>query len=136
MYFPKGASAAGLYGTQAANGVVVITTKKGLVGRTTVNVSSNTTVESAVSLPEFQDKYGHSSGGFSWGDEINGSDNYADNFFQTGVTTINSISLSSGSKKMQTYFSYANTSAKGIIDGNKLKKHNLNFSESGKFFNE
>jgi TonB-linked SusC/RagA family outer membrane protein len=132
----KGASAAALYGTQAANGVVVITTKKGLVGRTTVNVSSNTTVESAVSLPEFQDKYGHSSGGFSWGDEINGSDNYADNFFQTGVTTINSISLSSGSKKMQTYFSYANTSAKGIIDGNKLKKHNLNFRESGKFFNE
>ncbi|WP_291862307.1 SusC/RagA family TonB-linked outer membrane protein [Marinilabilia sp.] len=132
----KGASAAALYGTQAANGVIVITTKKGLAGRTTVNVSSNTTVESAVSLPEFQDKYGHSSGGFSWGDKINGSADYVDDFFKTGVTTINSMSLSSGSEKMQTYFSYANTSAKGIIDGNKLKKHNLNFRESGKFFND
>ncbi len=132
----KGASAAALYGTQAANGVVVITTKRGIVGRTTVNVSSNTTVESAISLPEFQNSYGHSSGGYSWGDKINSSGDFVDDFFQTGVTSINSISLSSGSKNMQTYFSYANTSAKGIIDGNKLKKHNLNFRESGQFFNE
>lgn len=131
----KGASAAALYGTQAANGVVVITTKRGLAGRTTVNISSNTTFESVTSLPQFQNRYGYIDGGYSWGDALNQnkSSNHVDDFFQKGVTTINTLSLSTGSQKMQTYFSYANTMASGIIDGNKLKKHNLNLRETSNF---
>lgn len=57
-------------------------------------------------------------------------------FFSTGITAINSISLSTGNEKAQTYFSYSNTRAKGIIDVNKLSKHNLTFRQTGKFFDD
>ncbi|MFR5759438.1 MAG: hypothetical protein ACLUE2_17695 [Bacteroides cellulosilyticus] len=54
-------------------------------------------------------------------------------FLGNGVTAINSISVQSGNEKMQTYFSYANTTAKGIIDSNKLQKHNLTFRRNSEF---
>lgn len=132
----KGASAAALYGSQAANGVILITTKKGKAGMQRVTFSSNLTVDHAISLPEFQNSYGPS-GTDSWGDRkpLTDYDNVG-KFFGNGVTAINSISLQSGNEKMQTYFSYANTTAKGIIDSNKLQKHNITFRETASFFND
>jgi len=53
MSILKGASAAALYGSQAANGVILITTKSGKAGMSRVTFSSNLTVDHAVSLPEF-----------------------------------------------------------------------------------
>lgn len=135
MNILKGPAAAALYGSSAANGVVVITTKKGKVGRTNITFSSNTTWENAAyGIPEFQNSYGGVTS--SWGDKISGSPDYTKDFFQTGVTTINSLSLSAGSEMMQTYFSYANTTAKGIVEKNKMQKHNLNFRETANFFND
>jgi len=133
----KGASASALYGSQAANGVIVITTKKGKAGKTTIDFNSSTTFENVVSMPDFQNSYGMTSGGYSW-DSVSGNlTGYnPKDFFNTGINTINSVSISSGTDKNQTYFSYANTSAKGIIDGNKLAKHNFNFRETAKFFND
>lgn len=134
MNILKGPAAAALYGSSAANGVVVITTKKGKVGRTNITFSSNTTWDNAAyGIPEFQNSYGGVTS--SWGDPINGSPDYTKNFFQTGVTTINSLSLSAGSEMMQTYFSYANTYGKGIIENGSLNKHNFNFRETANFFN-
>lgn len=134
MNILKGPAAAALYGSSAANGVVVITTKKGKVGRTNVTFSSNTTWEKAAyGIPEFQNSYGGVTS--SWGDPINGSPDYTQDFFRTGVTTINSLALSAGSEGMQTYFSYANTHGKGIIDNGSLNKHNFNFRETANFFN-
>lgn len=134
MNILKGPAAAALYGSSAANGVVVITTKKGKVGRTNVTFSSNTTWEKAAyGIPEFQNSYGGVTS--SWGDPINGSPDYTKDFFRTGVTTINSLALSAGSEGMQTYFSYANTHGKGIIDNGSLNKHNFNFRETANFFN-
>lgn len=133
MNILKGPAAAALYGSSAANGVVIITTKKGKVGRTDITFSTNTTWESvAHGKPEFQNSY--SGVTTSWGDKINGSPDYLDEFFKTGVTTINSILLSSGSETMQTYFSYANTYGKGVIGNNTLNKHNFNFRETANFF--
>lgn len=132
MNILKGPAAAALYGSSAANGVVVITTKKGKVGRTNITFSSNTTWDNAAyGIPEFQNSYGGVTS--SWGDPINGSPDYTKNFFQTGVTTINSLSLSAGSEMMQTYFSYANTYGKGIIENGSLNKHNFNFRETANF---
>ena len=54
----KGSSAAALYGSQAANGVILITTKKGKAGLQRVTFSSNLTVSHAISTPEFQNTYG------------------------------------------------------------------------------
>lgn len=134
MNILKGPAAAALYGSSAANGVVVITTKKGKVGRTNVTFSSNTTWEKAAyGIPEFQNSYGGVTS--SWGDPIQGSPDYTEDFFRTGVTTINSLSLSAGSELMQSYFSYANTRGKGIIENGSLNKHNFNFRETANFFN-
>lgn len=134
MNILKGPAAAALYGSSAANGVVVITTKKGKVGRTNVTFSSNTTWENAAyGIPEFQNSYGGVTS--SWGDPIGGSPDYTKDFFRTGVTTINSLALSAGSEGMQTYFSYANTYGKGIIENGSLNKHNFNFRETANFFN-
>lgn len=131
----KGASAAALYGSQAANGVIVVTTKKGKAGATKIDVASSLTFDSATELPEFQNNYAKS-GDSNWGGKIsNGSHNYVEDFFKTGVTAINSVSVSKGNEQMQTYFSYANTTAKGIIEDNKLNKHNVNFRETAQLFN-
>lgn len=133
MNILKGPAAAALYGNRAANGVVVITTKKGKAGRTEVTFNSNTTFDSAVhGRPEFQDSFGGEN--MSWGDPISKKSDYIGQFLRTGVTTINSLSLSAGNETVQSYFSYANTYAKGVTPGNELKKHNFTFRETGKFF--
>lgn len=134
MNILKGPAAAALYGSSAANGVIIITTKKGKEGRASITFNSSTTIDNAAyGIPEFQNHY--TGTGQSWGGKINSSPDYADEFFRTGVTTINSLSLSMGSEAMQTYFSYANTYGKGVVDNNSLVKHNLNFRETANFLN-
>lgn len=135
MNILKGPAAAALYGSSAANGVVIITTKKGKEGRASISFNTSTTFDMATyGIPEFQNHYtGQST---SWGSKITGSSpDYTDEFFKTGVTTINSLSLSMGSQAIQTYFSYANTYGKGVVEGNSLVKHNFNFRETANFFN-
>lgn len=134
----KGASAAALYGSQAANGVILITTKKGQANVQRIAYSSNLVVNTAISLPEFQNDYGmNRETETSWGSKarIPVYDNTS-GFFQNGVTAINSLSLTTGNEKMQTYFSYANTSARGTIEHNKVRRHNLNFRETAGFFDD
>ncbi len=136
MSILKGASAAALYGSQAANGVILITTKSGKAGMQRVSFSSSLSVDHAISLPEFQNNYGRSVND-SWGEKGNLKDyNNADNFFSNGVTAINSLSVQAGKENYQTYFSYANTTAKGIIDVNKMQKHNLALRETASLFND
>ncbi len=134
----KGAPAAALYGSQAANGVILITTKKGKSeGQRKINFSTSLTVDKAFSLPHMQNTYGVSDGIDSWGEkrEMPRYDNLKD-FFKTGITSITSLSVSHGNEKLQNYFSYANTTGRGIIDKNRLSKHNLNFRETSQLFNQ
>ncbi len=123
----KGASAAALYGAVAANGAIMITTKSAQAGKVSINVSSNTTVESAMVLPKFQSTYGASDEGtFSWGDKLSAkAPNYARKFYQPGYTTNNSISLAGGTENINSYFSYANVSSNGITPENDYLSHNL-----------
>lgn len=134
----KGASAAALYGSQAANGVILITTKKGSVGQARVNFTSNFTVERAAYKPDLQSSYGQTENGAtqSWGDKINGAQDNVKDFFRTGNTWTNAINFSAGNQMMQTYFSYANTKANGIVPGNELLRHNFNFRETGHFLDD
>ncbi len=139
MNILKGASAAALYGSQAANGVILITTKKGKVGMQQITFSSNLTIDHAISTPKFQNSYGRNEDGgtASWGAKgtIKDYDNVGD-YFGNGVTAINSLAITTGNEKMQTYFSYANTTAKGIVDSNKMQKHNLSLRETTSLFND
>ena len=134
----KGAPAAALYGSQAANGVILVTTKKGnSVGQRNINFSTGLTFEKAFTLPEIQNRYGVSDVVDSWGirSNLTASDNLND-FFRTGVTSISSLSVNYGNEKLQTYFSYANTTGRGIIDKNQLVRHNINLRETAVMFNK
>jgi TonB-linked SusC/RagA family outer membrane protein len=141
----KGASAAALYGSMAANGVVMITTKKGAMGSMRVDVSSNTTIENQMDAPKLQSEYGaivSASGALSqdsWGEKISGEAkgaNRVNDFFRTGVTSINSVALSGGTEKMQSYASYANTSSTGIMPTNYFRRHNMMTKQTFKLFND
>ncbi len=133
----KGATAAALYGSQAANGVIMITTKKGKEGKTSINFSSNFTVDQPAVMPDLQYRYGQDAAGgeFSWGDKLSQeAPDHVKDFYETGTTWINSISFSGGNKKAQTYVSYANTSAGGIVPQNDFGRHNFDMKETASFF--
>lgn len=142
----KGAAAAALYGSQAANGVIIITTKKGKDGAK-INFSSSTTFENAIALPKIQNKYGltpedpqnprkPTDYADSWGAAGNYSPSPVNDFFKTGTNYINSISVSDGNEHSSFFVSYANTKATGIVPENKLTKHNANLRGSTKLLNE
>ena len=116
----KGASASALYGSAGLNGVILITTKKGKDGAFKVNFSSNLTVENAAYMMDFNSD----------------AQSNVDSFLGTGVTSINSLNVSGGTEKAQTYFSYSNTTASGIMPTNKLKQHTINVRETAKFLND
>jgi TonB-linked SusC/RagA family outer membrane protein len=148
MTILRGASAAALYGSQAGNGVIVITTKKGTKDRVSVTINSGITSERPFILPALQNQYGQGNSGVmngasgeSWGAKLTGEtftayngeqrkysaepDNIKD-FFQTGVSLNNSIGISGGSEKMQTYLSYTNNKVQGIMPRNDMSRHTMN----------
>jgi len=143
----RGASAAALYGSQAGNGVIIITTKKGKIGKLAVSLNSGIATESVFSLPVVQNQYGQGSGGVldptkgdSWGPKMTGQSytnflgktssytpqpNNIKDFFRNGIDLNNSIAVSSGSEKMQTYLSYTNNLIQGTIPKNDLTRHSF-----------
>ena len=188
----KGANATALYGSRAANGVILITTKSGSntqgIG---VSFNSTTTFENALRIPEYQNRYGQGAGfqfdfvnGFgggtadgvdeSWGPAFNGQSiaqhdsptsaglragdwavrpraddgTFADNitptpwtaaptniedFFETGVTTSNNISLSGGDANRNFRLSYTNLYSEGILPNTNLKRNTLALDATQKF---
>ena len=134
----KGAPAAALYGSQAANGVILITTKKGnTAGQRNIHFSTGLTFDKAFSLPKMQNCYGVSDVVDSWGEKTYlPTSNELNDFFRTGLTSITSVSVNYGNEKIQTYFSYANTTGRGILDKNQLTKHNINLRETAVMFNQ
>lgn len=135
----KGASAAALYGSEAANGVILVNTKKGTLGVSKVEFSSGFTMENAVDLPELQTTYGQTDPNFndSWGERItNGSDSHLKDFFQRGKTYINSISFSNGSDMGKLYMSYANTKSNGILPENDLNQNSFTLRLTTQFFDD
>lgn len=174
----KGANAAALYGSRAANGVVMITTKKGKEGKMEVTFTSNTTFDTPLVTHKLQNSYGgyrsadNTFLGDSWGDRLSGSGkhiyqsmadkqyfpqtktvtdpdgttreeanllnaylrNYAKDdiadFYGTGINTTNSISVSGGTEKIQTYVSYSNSHSIGMIETNRYNRNTFAFRQS------
>ena len=182
----KGANAAALYGSRAANGVVMITTKRGREGKVDINVTSNITFDSPLLTPKIQKTYGSTydpaTGALSlnnWGGKVadradndlivrsplddrwvgyepeqigtdasgvaimarrhdvhlrNRTVNDVDNFFRTGVTTNNSLSLSRGTETARTYVSVANSHATGMMRNNSYNRNSISFRQTYNFF--
>ena len=141
-----GAAAAALYGSNAANGAIVINTKRGKVGKLQVSVSSNTEFAKPFVLPHFQNRYGTGSSGkagnsttLSWGTLLNDASrrNYEPrDFFDTGITYTNSITLSTGTDKNQTFFSAAAVNSEGIVPNNRYYRFNFTFRNTTNFLND
>jgi len=134
----KGSNAAALYGSQGANGVVLITTKQGQNGQTKVSVNSGVTFENRMIKPDLQYRYGSVNGTKeSWATSTgNYEDTYVNDFFKTGVNLINSVSISGGNDKTKAYFSYGNVNASGIVDKHEYGRNNLTFKQSTKFLDD
>ena len=132
----SGPSAAALYGSSAANGVVIITTKKGTKDDFSVNFSNSTSFSNAYIMPRFQNTYGTTEAGSyqSWGEKLATPAAYSPkDFFQTGYNVTNSLSISTGTEKNQTYFSMASTNAEGIVRNNDFDRYNFSIRNTSNF---
>ena len=142
-----GAAAAALYGSHAANGAIVITTKKGKEGRLSLTVSQNTEFLRPFVTPNFQNSYGTgdllSSAGSvekSWGNKLNPSNymgyNPINDFLRTGVVATETVSLSTGTEKNQTYFSASAVNSVGMVPNNDYDRYNFTFRNTTSFLND
>lgn len=134
----SGAAASALYGHEAQNGVIMITTKKGAEGRTALTYSNSTQFMNPFRTPEFQNTYGAANGSFnSWGEKLGAPSSYDPmDFFQTGYNTTNSITLTTGNSKNQTFASLASTNAEGIVGNNKLDRYNFSIRNTSSMLND
>lgn len=131
-----GPSAAALYGANAANGVIIITTKQGKEGKPKVIISNQTTFSRPFVLPFSQNKYGNASGSYSsWGAVTDRNYNPKD-YFDTGVQQQTTASVSMGTTKNQVYVSLGTTGADGIIPGNSYSRQNVTARNTTKFLND
>ncbi len=142
-----GAAAAALYGSDAANGAIVITTKKGQAGKTKITVGSNLEWNRAWILPRFQNAYGAGQNGaydpnssYSWGARMtpynNSGYDIASDYLQTGFVATNSITFSTGTDKNQTYASAAAVNSKGIVPNDRYDRYNFNIRNTTNFFDD
>ncbi|MEX0313827.1 MAG: SusC/RagA family TonB-linked outer membrane protein [Allomuricauda sp.] len=149
----KGPNAAALYGSRAASGAIVITTKTGERGKGLgITFNSNVTLENPMFLPDYQNEFGQGTngavypdlaglGGSSWGQALDGSQqiyfdgvdraysaqpNNVSDFFETGLQNINSISFNTGGENFSTRFSYTNNSTTTILPNSGLDSHSFN----------
>lgn len=159
----KGPNAAALYGSRAANGVILITTKRGKIGNGLgVAYSSSATFENPFVLPKYQNQYGRGTNGNfpqvnpsdnlatqvntvssagSWGPRFDGSSQLAFNgqqrpyveqpnnvsdFFETGASLVNTITLNNSTDKSSVLFSYTNSDLRSILPNSKVTRNNFN----------
>ena len=135
----SGPSAAALYGSNAANGVILINTKKGKEGKMQISLSSTTEFSKPFILPEFQNTYGNRSGQYSsWGSKLATPSSYdpAKDFFETGTNFINSFTLTAGNKTNQTFFSAASTNNNGVVPNNSYHRYNFNVRNTTSLFED
>ena len=150
----KGASAAALYGYRSANGVILITTKSGSQSGLNVEFNTQLRAESLINTYDFQREYGHGLNGtapttqaealeqglYAWGEPLNGAgvvqfdgetrpysdagDNIA-RFYETGLTYINTLTLSGGNERLNFRFSGSNLDNSDIMPNSGLTRRNF-----------
>lgn len=141
----KGPEAAALYGIEAANGAIVITTKKGGTGRGKITYNGSLSVRDVYRFPESQTTYGRGFNGvfnpnnFSYfGGEVSqigegGGKVYdnVDNFFQQGLRQSHNITVEGGSEKATYRLSTSYISDKGVVPTNKMDQINIRLTGVG-----
>lgn len=152
----KGANAAALYGSRAANGAIIVTTKKGGKGnKAQITVNSTIRTDRILRAPDFQNDFAQGGGGRysldnlnGWGTRIQGQDvenlqgetvplqAYPDNvrdFYETGTTLINNLGIGGGNDKSNYRFSMTSLNQEGIFPGSELDRISLGLNAGQKF---
>ena len=122
----KGAAASALYGSEAANGVILITTKSGKTGQIVVNGSASVQIDNSVRIPKIQQKYAPGNLGFykensvtgGWGPLLKEGEKTYDNvgnFLGTGLYQKYDVNASGGTDKFTAYASFNYTSTDGVV---------------------
>lgn len=156
MSILKGPAAAALYGSRAANGVVLITTKKGKAGRVEVNLAARYTTSWVKDVPKAQSEYkrgflqetyddnnnytGYYYDDFSyssWGERYKDGDkiynNNIDDFFQNGSIWDTSVSVSGGNERSNFYLSGSYFDQAGVVPETGYKKTTFRFNGEQKW---
>lgn len=149
----KGANAAAIYGSDAQNGAIIITTKKGGDKGWHLTLNNNFMAQNADLGIPFQNVYGQGSGGLyqkgsqsAWGPKMDGQSvetwmvdparagetysllpqpNNVNDLFQTGWALSNNIQASVGGDKTKAFFSATSLEGEGILPNNKVRRHNM-----------
>ena len=132
-----GPAAAALYGSSAANGVILINTKKGQEGKLKISISNNTEFMTPYVMPEFQNQYGNAKGSYkSWGEMLQQPSTFRPkDFFKTGANIMNAANFSVGNKNNQTFVSVATTNSTGIIPNNEYYRYNFTLRNTASMLN-
>jgi len=138
----KGPEAAALYGIEAGNGAIVITTKKGKKGRGTITYSTDVRLDDVYRFPETQKVYQRGASGITnnnyrrfFGERYAPGTQMYDNvgnFFQTGVKKSNSLVFDAGSETITYRLSMANLEQTGVIPNSAFNKLNVTLSGTAK----
>lgn len=136
----SGPAAAALYGSNAAQGVIMITTKKGKEGTVKFSITNNSSFMSPFIMPKFQTRYmNRPNEAGSW-ETTQGTSSYGNydpkGFFNTGTNIQNTISMTAGTQKNQTYFSVGTTNSTGIIPNSKYNRYNFTIRNTTSFLDD
>jgi TonB-linked SusC/RagA family outer membrane protein len=142
----KGPAATALYGLEAANGAIVITTKRSKKGKLSVSYNGNIRFDRSTRFPEIQKIYGQGTGGLTnnytlnrWGAKLPEGTQVFDNvknFFETGITHTHNISLSGGKEILNGGLSLNLTDQKGTVPNTNYKRYSARVSFNSKLGNK
>ncbi|MDO6392112.1 SusC/RagA family TonB-linked outer membrane protein [Pontibacter sp. BT731] len=138
----KGPAAAALYGLRAAEGVVVITTKKGTAGKAKINYSNSFSFDKVNRLPTLQSEYMQGEQGAfdpasigSWGPRFESGQTIYDNLesiFKTAFTQKHDVSVSGGTERSTFYGSASRFDQGGIVDNTNMERNSFRLSADTK----
>lgn len=135
----KDASATAIYGARGANGVILITTKKGKAGTSNMSFSTSLGISNITrKLPVYDAatfrKKVQEIGGLL--DDKGGNTDWQDEIFRTGYTQNHNLNMSGGAEKLTYFASFGLQRQEGILKTNDLDRYSGRFNASQKFFDD
>lgn len=138
----KDASSAAIYGSRAAGGVILITTKRGSGSRTQVNYDGYVTASTVANKPDMLNAQEWRDANATFGNDVSGYDSYTadtdwfDAMMRTGISQNHSLSLSGGTSKSNYRASYTYMDRNGIARDNWMKRHSFRFQFQQRAIND
>ncbi len=137
----KDASAAAIYGSRSASGVILITTKKGKKDKTTVDYEGYAAVDRVSNMPDLLDAsswraYTRANGINTDGIDLGADTDWFREIMRTGVTQNHSLSLSGGGKNSWYRASLSSLGQQGVVKKNDMQRYNARLTFSQKALND